>query len=62
MIGFKSKQGAKEAYLSNYSKNWRGFRAITGVSLKLFKKWLYRGNKQRKPFAEYVEIQKKKLE
>lgn len=62
MIGFKSRQEAKEAYLSNYSKNWRGFRAITGVSLKLFKKWLYRGNKQRKPFAEYVEIQKKKLE
>lgn len=62
MIGFKSRQEAKKAYLSNYSKNWRGFRAITGVSLKLFKKWLYRGNKQRKPFAEYVEIQKKKLE
>lgn len=62
MIGFKSRQEAKEAYLSNYNKNWRGFRAITGVSLKLFKKWLYRGNKQRKPFAEYVEIQKKKIE
>jgi len=62
MIGFKSKQEAKKAYLSNYTKDWRGFRAITGVSLKLFKKWLYRGNKQRKPFAEYVEIQKKKLE
>ena len=62
MIGFKSRQEAKEAYLSNYTKDWRGFRAITGVSLKLFKKWLYRGNKQRKPFAEYVEIQKKKLE
>lgn len=62
MIGFKSKQEAKEAYLSNYNKDWRGFRAITGVSLKLFKKWLYRGNKQRKPFAEYVEIQKKKIE
>ncbi len=62
MIGFKSRQEAKNAYLSNYTKDWRGFRAITGVSLKLFKKWLYRGNKQRKPFAEYVEIQKKKIE
>ena len=62
MIGFKSKQEAKEAYLSNYNKSWDGFRAITGVSLKLFKKWLYRGNKQRKPFSEYVEIQKRKLE
>jgi hypothetical protein len=62
MIGFKSKEEAKEAYLSNYNKGWKGFRSITGVSLRLFKKWLYRGNKQRKPFSEYVEIQKKKLE
>ena len=62
MIGFLSKKEAKKAYFSNYDKNWHGFRAITGVSLKLFKKWLYRGNKQRKPFSEYVEIRKKKLE
>lgn len=62
MLGFDSKKEAKEAYLSNYSPNWKGFRTITGVSLRLFKKWLYRGNKQRKPFSEYVEIQKKKLE
>lgn len=62
MLGFDSKEDAKKAYLSNYSKGWKGFRSITGVSLRLFKKWLYRGNKQRKPFADYVEIQKKKLE
>lgn len=62
MLGFKSKKEAKEGYMSNYSADWKGFRAITGVSLRLFKKWLYRGNKQRKPFSEYVEIQKKKLE
>jgi len=62
MIGFNSKKEAKKAYLANYSKGWKGFRAITGVSLRLFKKWLYRGNKQRKPFSEYIEIQKKKLE
>lgn len=62
MIGFDSKREAKEAYMSNYDPKWRGFRAITGVSIRLFKKWLYRGNKQRKPFSEYVEIQRKKLE
>lgn len=62
MLGFSSKKEAKEGYMSNYSADWKGFRAITGVSLRLFKKWLYRGNKQRKPFSEYVEIQKKKLE
>ena len=61
MLGFVSKQEAKAAYLSNYSPNWRGFRAITGVSLKHFKKWLYRGRKQRQPFADYVLIQKQKI-
>jgi hypothetical protein len=61
MLGFTSKKEAKEAYLSNYSPDWKGFRAITGVSLKHFKKWLYRGRKQRQPFADYVYIQKKKI-
>ena len=61
MLGFLSKEEAKKAYLSNYSKGWTGFRAITGVSLKVFKKWLYRGRKQRQPFADYVYIQKRKL-
>lgn len=62
MLGFKSKEGAKEAYLSNYEPGWKGLRTITGVSLKTFKKWLYRGRKQRQPFADYVYIQKKKLD
>lgn len=61
MLGFDSSEEAKRAYLDNYSPDWKGFRDITGVSLKLFKKWLYRGRKQRQPFADYVEIQKKKL-
>lgn len=62
MLGFTSAEEAKRAYLSNYSRDWTGFRAITGVSLKVFKKWLYRGRKQRQPFQDYVYIQKKKLE
>jgi hypothetical protein len=61
MLGFNSKKEAKEAYLSNFSPDWKGFRSITGVSKKLFKKWLYNGRKQQKPFADYVEIIKKKL-
>lgn len=62
MLGFKSITDAKEAYLSNYSKDWKGFRDITGVGILTFKRWLYRKHKQRKPFADYVMIQKKKLE
>ena len=61
MLGFKSKEKAKSAYLSNYEPNWKGFMGITAVSLKTFKKWLYRGRKQRQPFKDYVEIKKKQL-
>lgn len=61
MLGFDSKEEAKNAYLSNYEPNWKGFMGITSVSLKLFKKWLYRGRKQRQPFKDYVEIKKKQL-
>lgn len=61
MLGFNSKSEAKKAYLSNFSSDWKGFRDITGVSKKFFKKWLYNGRKQQKPFAEYVEVMKKKL-
>ena len=61
MLGFDSKKEAKSAYMSNFSPNWKGFRAITGVSKSLFKKWLYNGRKQQKPFSEYVEVMRKKL-
>lgn len=61
MLGFNSAEEAKAAYLSNYSPAWKGFRNITGVPLGVFKRWLYRGNKQRKPFSEYVAIQKEKV-
>lgn len=61
MLGFNSKKEAKEAYLSNFTPDWKGFKNITGVNKNFFKKWLYNGRKQQKPFAEYVEVMKKKL-
>ena len=61
MLGFNSEEEAKNAYLSNYEKDWKGFWRITEVTIELFKKWLYNGYQQRKPFSEYVEIKKKKL-
>lgn len=60
MLGFKTKEEAKQAYLSNYSPKWKGFKSITEVTIPIFKKWLYRGNKQRKPFSEYILIQNNK--
>lgn len=58
MLGFSSKEAAKKAYMSNYSKGWKGFREITEVPKETFKKWLYDGKKQRKPFSEYRLIKK----
>ena len=62
MLGFYSKEEARAAYLSNYSPDWTGLWKITGVSLRTFKRWLYRARKQRKPFFDYVTIRKQKLE
>ena len=61
MFCFNSEEEAKKAYLSNYQKDWKGFWKITETDLGTFKKWLYDGHKQRKPFFDYVEIKKKKL-
>ena len=56
MLGFNTKEEAKKAYLSNYEKDWKGFHKITEVDEETFKKWLYDGKKQRKPFYQYKNI------
>ena len=53
MLGFNDIDVAKQNYLKNYEKDWKGFKKITEVSEELFKKWLYDGKKQRKPFYDY---------
>ena len=61
MLGFNSTEHAKKAYMANYGADWTGFRAITKVPLNVFKKWLYRKHKQRKPFSDYTTIKKAKI-
>lgn len=56
MLGFKTSNEAKKAYLSNYEKDWKGFHKITEVDEETFKIWLYDGKKQRKAFSEYKII------
>ena len=56
MLGFKTSNEAKKAYLSNYEKGWKGFHKITEVDEEIFKTWLYDGKKQRKAFSEYKII------
>ena len=56
MFCFNSIDQAKNAYMSNYGKDWKGFWRITEVEIDKFKKWLYDGHRQRKPFHQYVEF------
>ena len=60
MYGYGSEAGAREAYLANYSKGWKGLGNITGVSKDTFDKWLESSGRKMKPFAEYKEIAKSK--
>lgn len=61
MMGFRDKESAKKAYLSNYEKDWKGFKYITEVDVDTFKKWLYDGHRQRKPFAKYTSLVESQL-
>ena len=56
MLGFDSAEQAKAAYLSNYESDWKGFKYISEVDIDTFKRWLYDGYRQRKPFAKYKEL------
>ena len=55
MLGFDSAEEAKAAYMSNYSPGWKGFGSITETTVEDFKKWLYDGARQRKPYSEYKD-------
>ena len=65
MYGFASEQEARDAYLSNYEKGWKGLGKITEVTREEFKKWIESSTRKTKPFSEYAsvktaEIQKEK--
>lgn len=57
MYGFNSQEEAREAYLSNYSKGWKGLGSITGVSKDDFRKWVDSSHRKTKPFSEYKSVQ-----
>lgn len=56
MYGFSKKSEAKKAYLSNYSKGWRGCGSITGISKVLFDEWIKSSKRKIKPFSNYKNI------
>ena len=58
MYGFGSEEEAREAYLANYSKGWKGLGNITEVSREDFKKWIESSHRKTKPFAEYALVER----
>jgi len=49
MLGYTSEAAAREAYLDNYEKNWKGLGDIETATIKQFKEWLKNGD-TKKPF------------
>lgn len=58
MYGYPSEEAATEAYLANYSKDWKGLGKVTSVSKATFDKWLESSDRKTKPFADYAMVQK----
>lgn len=58
MFGYPSEEAATEAYLANYSKDWKGLGKVTSVPKATFDKWLESSDRKTKPFAEYAMVQK----
>ncbi len=58
MYGYPSEEAAAKAYLSNYSKGWKGLGKVTAVPKATFDKWLESSDRKTKPFAEYAMVQK----
>ena len=59
MFGYPSEEAATEAYLANYSKDWKGLGKVTAVLKTTFDKWLESSDRKTKPFADYAIVQKK---
>lgn len=57
MYGYPSEEAATEAYLANYSKDWKGLGKVTSVPKSTFDKWLESSDRKTKPFADYAMIQ-----
>ena len=57
LFGYPDEAAATKAYLSNYSKGWKGLGKVTSVPKATFDKWLESSDRKTKPFANYAMIQ-----
>lgn len=55
VFGYTTTEDATNAYLSNYTKGWKGLGAITPLDITVFKLWLKKGNLNR-PIAYKSDI------
>jgi hypothetical protein len=62
MIGYDSKEDAKQAYLSNYEDGWKGLGNISGMSQETFKAWLNDSKRTKKPIKEVEKKQGKEAD
>lgn len=51
MLGFHDSKAAKQGYLANYAKAWKGFGSMISLTIEQFKDWLNIGS-QRKPLHD----------
>lgn len=58
MCGFNTLREAKEAYLSNYEKNWKGLGKITSLTMQQFKEWLKHGSQKRPISTQTFNVKK----
>lgn len=54
LVGWNSEQEARDAYHSNYDKNWKGLQAITAMPFTDFKSWVKDGPKNQ-PLAQTTQ-------
>ncbi len=54
VLGPRTEEEARAAYLANYEPGWDGLGAISSMPIEAFKAWAFDGKKKRNPLA-YVE-------
>lgn len=59
MMGFADEQAARDGYLANYEKGWKGLGAIKAMPIEAFKRWLSDGDTTKPVVAGKVESQSK---
>ncbi|MFB2863093.1 LPD38 domain-containing protein [Aeromonas sp. MdU4] len=59
LMGFADEQAARDGYLANYEKDWKGLGAIKAMPIAAFKRWLSDGDTTKPVVAGKAEPQSK---